>query len=262
LRALANPDVELRAQAAQALGEIAAPANADVFAGMLGDADDRIRARGAYGLARLGDPRAIEALVRTIDDLEDLEHVAGSLSSYVLAGMGAGLYDAAFSTLGSIYGQNSRGAIAAMTLFGGFASTVCWPLSTLLVEQFGWRGACFFYAAVHAGLSLPTYLMVLPRGSTSTAAPMTASSLPTSMQLASGEGPAFAVLGAIVTIGAAILATMGTHLIQLLQAQGTTLAAAVALGMLIGPSAVGARLVEMTAGRHYHPIWTMAPQWC
>ena len=66
----------------------------------------------------------------------------------------------------------------------------------------------------------------------------------------------------IVTIGAAILATMGTHLIQLLQAQGTTLAAAVALGMLIGPSAVGARLVEMTAGRHYHPIWTMSPQWC
>jgi hypothetical protein len=28
--------------------------------------------------------------------------------------------------------------------------------------------------------------------------------------------------------------------------------------MLIGPSAVGARLVEMTAGRHYHPIWTMS----
>ena len=88
LRSLGHADAEVRAQAAQALAEIADPANADVFAGMLGDADDRIRARGAYGLARLGDPRAIDALVRTIDDLEDIEHVSGSLSSYVLAGMG------------------------------------------------------------------------------------------------------------------------------------------------------------------------------
>jgi HEAT repeat protein len=88
LRVLAHADVEVRAQAAQALGEIADPANADVFAGMLRDTDARIRARGAYGLARLGDPRALDALVRTIDDLEDIEHVSGSLSSYVLAGMG------------------------------------------------------------------------------------------------------------------------------------------------------------------------------
>ncbi|MGE3899791.1 MAG: MFS transporter, partial [Variibacter sp.] len=56
------------------------------------------------------------------------------------AGMGAGLYDAAFSTLGSIYGAQSRAPITYVTLFGGFASTVCWPLSAVLVEQFGWRG--------------------------------------------------------------------------------------------------------------------------
>src|SRR6266851_30654 len=32
------------------------------------------------------------------------------------AGMGAGLYDAAFATLGSIYGKQARGAITAVTL--------------------------------------------------------------------------------------------------------------------------------------------------
>ena len=32
------------------------------------------------------------------------------------AGMGAGLYDAAFATLGSIYGKDSRSAITALTL--------------------------------------------------------------------------------------------------------------------------------------------------
>ena len=34
-------------------------------------------------------------------------------------GMSASLYDAAFATLGSIYGKEARGAITSLTLFGG-----------------------------------------------------------------------------------------------------------------------------------------------
>ena len=80
------------------------------------------------------------------------------------AGMGAGLYDAAFSTLGNIYGSNARGAITSVTLFGGFASTVCWPLSAWLVQRFGWREACLVYAAIQLAMSLPIHLLALPRG--------------------------------------------------------------------------------------------------
>jgi hypothetical protein len=67
----------------------------------------------------------------------------------------------------------------------------------------------------------------------------------------------FAILAAVVTIGATILATVGTHLLPLLQARGVELAVAVGLGTLIGPAQVGARVVEMLAGRHYQPVWTM-----
>jgi hypothetical protein len=35
------------------------------------------------------------------------------------------------------------------------------------------------------------------------------------------------------------------------------LATAVALGALIGPSQVGARIVEIVFGNRYHPIWTL-----
>ena len=80
------------------------------------------------------------------------------------AGMGAGLYDAAFSTLGNIYGSNARGPITSVTLFGGFASTVCWPLSAWLTQRFGWREACLVYAAIQLVLSLPILLLALPRG--------------------------------------------------------------------------------------------------
>jgi predicted MFS family arabinose efflux permease len=169
-------------------------------------------------------------------------------------GMGAGLYDAAFSTLGNIYGSNARSTITSVTLFGGFASTVCWPLSAYLVQAFGWREACFVYAAIQVAVALPLHLLALPRGrerrdvSEPGRGPV---------RLLPGERAAFAILSAVITIGAAILSTVGTHLLPLLQARGLELAAAVALGTIVGPAQVGARVVEMLAGRHYHPVWTM-----
>lgn len=173
------------------------------------------------------------------------------------AGMGAALYDAAFSTLGGIYGSAARPTITSVTLFGGFASTVCWPLSAYLVEQVGWRGACFVYAAIQIGIALPLILFALPKGSAprrdENGAPMKAPRV----KLERSEMPLFALLAAVVTIGAATLSVVGMHLLTLLQARGLTLAAVVALGAIIGPAQVGARVVEMVAGRHYHPIWTM-----
>lgn len=44
---------------------------------------------------------------------------------------------------------------------GGFASTVCWPLSAFLIEAVGWRGACFVYAALHLGLALPAQMFAM-----------------------------------------------------------------------------------------------------
>ena len=94
--------------------------------------------------------------------------VAPSLPVYLVAwvliglGMGAGLYDAAFGTLGRYYGDSARSAIGTLTLFGGFASTVCWPLSAFLVETLGWRGTCLAYAGLHVFVALPAYLLLLP----------------------------------------------------------------------------------------------------
>jgi len=171
------------------------------------------------------------------------------------AGMGAGLYDAAFSTLGSIYGSNARSPITFVTLFGGFASTVCWPLSAYLVEALGWRNACLVYAAIQIAVSLPIYLLALPSGTRAESLPGKPASSATKLQ--PGEHGVFAILAAVVTIGAAVLSIVGTHLLPLLQARGLDLALAVGLGTLIGPAQVGARVVEMLAGRHYHPAWTM-----
>lgn len=173
------------------------------------------------------------------------------------AGMAAGLYDAAFSTLGRLYGGSARSAITVLTLWGGFASTVCWPLSAYLVEQFGWRATCFVYAAIQLLISLPLVLTILPRVPPELPTPTTGT-FGVASSLLPAERRAFLLLSGIVVIGGAIGAIVGVHLLTLLQAQGIGLAAAVALGALVGPAQVGGRVIEMAGGGRHHPLWTMS----
>ncbi|CFN52617.1 Uncharacterised protein [Bordetella pertussis] len=51
-----------------------------------------------------------------------------------------------------------------------------------------------------------------------------------------------------------ISTAMATHLPRMLQATGATLAAAVAVGALIGPAQVAGRLLEFGLLRHVHPL--------
>lgn len=182
-------------------------------------------------------------------------------AAYLLAwvvvgvGMGGGLYDAAFATLGRLYGLNARRAITTLTLWGGFASTICWPLSAWLVEAIGWRGACLAYAGLHLAITLPLVLLGIPSVLTRERAgeppQATAAGAPAKRALVP-------LLATILTASAVVAAICSVHLIAILEARGTTLAAAVALGALVGPSQVGARVVEFATGGRHHPIWTLA----
>lgn len=173
-------------------------------------------------------------------------------------GMGAGLYDPAFATLGRHYGPGARTMITAVTLFGGFASTVCSPFKAALLEHAGWRNACWVYVGLHLVVGLPAYWLLLPKTppapivTTGTAGPTPPAELPPEWHFG-----ALVLLGASLTLGAAMLSLVSMHLLTLLQARGYDLAASVALGALVGPSQVAARVVELVLGRHYHPVWTM-----
>lgn len=182
---------------------------------------------------------------------------APSLPFYILswvvlgAGMGCALYDAAFSTLGQLYGAEARRPITSLTLFGGFASTVCWPLSALLVESFGWRETCLFYAAIHFFVLAPALLLLLPsKVDAGEASEKVGRPVPTSHR-------GLILLTLIFITGSAIFSIVSIHLLTFLQALGFALTTAVALGAIVGPSQVGARVVEIVFGSRYHPVWTL-----
>jgi predicted MFS family arabinose efflux permease len=192
--------------------------------------------------------------------------LARSLPAFLAAwlvigvGMGAGLYDPAFATLGRLYGQGGRSAITALTLFGGLASTICWPISVFLDEHLGWRGACLVYAGLQLAVSLPIYVFVLPR---EPRPPASRPSPPSSPALAvlrpetPGRG-ALLLLGATITLASVISTLISVHLLSILQGKGLALAVAVGLGALVGPAQVTARAIEMVVARRHHPIWTKA----
>jgi MFS family permease len=175
------------------------------------------------------------------------------------AGMGTGWYDAVFAALGKLYGKDARAPITNLTLFGGFASTVCWPLSAFLATTVGWRGACLFYAAIHLIVCLPLQMAVMPRMPASDPGSTGGEKQAASSHAlaAAGENPIFALLALILTIAAGIGSIVLVHLLIFLQARGMEFAAAVAVGTLFGPAQVGARLIERIFGERYHPIWTM-----
>jgi predicted MFS family arabinose efflux permease len=173
------------------------------------------------------------------------------------AGMGAGLYDPAFATLGRLYGEEARGAITGVTLFGGFASTVCWPLTALLVGWAGWRGACLAFAAIHLFAVLPLYAWCLPAERQLPAASCAEPArVPPAVPLRRPR-LAFALVATSLTLASVVMTMIAVHLLTLLQARGVALTEAVALGALLGPSQVGARVLEIAVGRRAHPVWTM-----
>jgi len=161
-------------------------------------------------------------------------------------GMALGLYDPAFAALTAIYGREARSAITGITLIGGFASTVGWPLSAWLNDTFGWRGACFGWAALNLLVCLPINRLLIPEpaASPAIAAPQAPASVPSNGMILL----AF-VFGAVGFVTGA----MAVHLPSLLEMAGASTTAAIAASALMGPAQVAARLFEFGVLRRLHP---------
>ncbi|TCM86525.1 MFS transporter [Rhodovulum steppense] len=165
-------------------------------------------------------------------------------------GMGIGLYEAGFATLAGIYGKEARGPITGITLIAGFASTVGWPLSGLMLALWGWREACLGWALIHLCLALPLNAL-LPKGTGS----FTGATAPTE----AGPPPsrlALVLLAFVFAVTWFNSTAMAAHLPGLLQAAGASTAVAIAAGALIGPAQVAARLLEFGLLRRFHPLFS------
>ena len=152
--------------------------------------------------------------------------------------------------MAGLYGRDARGPITGITLIAGFAGTVGWPMSAVLEEMVGWRGACLVWAALQLALGLPQNRFLVPP------APPREKAQAKSPGESAPPPPRFAMpfLALVFATTLFVTGVMAAHMPVRLVSPGATHAAAIAAGALIGPAQVGARMLEFGFLRRFHPL--------
>jgi MFS family permease len=187
--------------------------------------------------------------------LTQADHPLGYLAVWALLGgaMAASLYDPAFATLGRVFGPRARPAITALTLAGGFASTVSWPVTHVLIGAIGWRGTYLAYAALLAVVAAPLHAFALPR-TRAEAEPARLVAGAHAPPMLPAKGLAFVLVATAFAAYAFVPSGLAAHLLAIFQRLGLELGTVVAIGALFGPSQVAARLIEFFFARNVHPL--------
>lgn len=172
-------------------------------------------------------------------------------------GMAAGLYDAAFASVVEIQGDLAQRTIAGITLIAGFASTLGWPLTSVLEQGLGWRGTIFVWAAINLLIALPLHLG-LP-GYKQDIRRQRRADRDEERATDNTEVPRISVLSIVLTAILFVLAgfapsSMAAHLPEVLESSGSSGDIALAAATLLGPGQVLARLAQVLFPSFFGPV--------
>ena len=151
------------------------------------------------------------------------------------------LYDALFAALVNLYGQQARRTISRVTLAGGLASAVFWPLGDGLLHLMSWQEALRVYALF--GLLSAALIRSLPRQRLTVTTKVTAPPLRNERR----NGWLYAAFIALFTF---VSSGTSTHLPEFIASFGLP----VTIGILWGIGQTGARSLEVLAGARLTPF--------
>jgi MFS family permease len=162
------------------------------------------------------------------------------------------LYEAAFAALARIGGPDARRPISQITLLGGLASTVFWPIGDQLASHLGWRGAVMAYAAI-ALATIPLHLAIPATRHRYAATPAGPA-----VEKRHGAKRDRLLAGLLYATSAALAnflnSGMSAHMIGILAGLGLATGLAVWIATLRGIGQSAARLCEILFGRRLDPL--------
>lgn len=177
--------------------------------------------------------------------------------SWIVLGfaMRLSLYDAAFATLVRIAGSGAKRSISQITLLGGLASTVFWPIGFFLSEAFGWRTALLVYAGF-ALLTLPLHLAIPKERFQESETDEELKSAAFEKLNLTGRERIFAgsLYALIFTLLNFLNSAMSAHMIAILSGLGLAAAVSVWISTLRGIGQSLARVAEILFGGRLHPF--------
>jgi MFS family permease len=166
------------------------------------------------------------------------------------------LYEPAMAIVARRYGAEARTGITALTLWGGFASTVFVPVVQWLLDYGGWRAALWALGLLNLGLCVVLHLAVI--NSQADALEPSLSSMPggrvppVSQHTVRWALRQSAFWGLLVsfTVYYGTFSGISFHLYPLLLERGCDVATVVGVIALIGPAQVAGRLAMWVLGRN------------
>ena len=166
--------------------------------------------------------------------------------------MALALYEAAFATINREFMFSARKAISIVTLFGGLASTVFWPLTLKLNTVVGWRDTYLIYGAVQLALCAPLHLLLSagPRPPRVISAARVAGNYSLKEAI---RHPTFWKLAFAFAANSFVFSALSVHLISTLHRFGHPMATAVLFATFIGPMQVVGRIGEMALAHRILP---------
>ncbi|HEY7490876.1 MAG TPA: MFS transporter [Candidatus Tectomicrobia bacterium] len=168
------------------------------------------------------------------------------------ASMAGVLYEPAFAVITATFGTASRRGITALTLVGGFASTVFMPVTQLLIDASGWRHALLVLGGLNLAVCLPLHALFVPGHAASrppgtpllpAATASTAHDMKTILRSRVFWGLAIWFTASSATASAIIF-----QFVPLLTTWGVDMTAILTSVALIGPMQVAGRIVLMLFG--------------
>jgi predicted MFS family arabinose efflux permease len=159
------------------------------------------------------------------------------------------MYEPAFAVVTRRYGAEARRGITALTLWGGFASTVFLPLTQWLVDRLGWRDALLALGACNLLICVGLYASVIePRLDAGRPAPSGREAGDRAVRWVLRR-PAFWGLLVAFTVYYGMYVGLTFHLYALLLERGLSAGMVVSALAIIGPAQVAARVVVWVQGR-------------
>ena len=185
-----------------------------------------------------------------------IESLAGFYGVWVWIGLGlsATLYAPAFAVVTRRFPADFRRGIIVLTFLGGLASTVFIPLSSWLIDTWGWRHALVVLACLQLGVCAPLHAWLL-RGARQPQAPGMDPEHPLASQIPLRtflkQSP-FWLLTAFMMLMMMVTSALPVHMVNLLRESGLPPAWVLAIPASIGLIQVFGRWLLFMFERHFN----------
>lgn len=173
-------------------------------------------------------------------------------AGWLLVGLaGAGMLTTAIQIgLAEVAGARARHAIAALLVFGGLSTTICWPLLGGLQQAFGWRMATLIGAALMLLVAAPIYHLMLVRRPSGGPRKTEAGQAPPIDRVAFGLLAYSTAANGVVTWGFSLT------IITLIEGRGVDHPMAVFIASFLGIAALMARLIDFVGDKRWNSLAT------